>query len=168
MNLHLLLWWKKFLFSRAFMNLHLYKIQEPQRISFLAQNFFTRLSGVWGEGLIFVEIIWKLGDNWVFHKMFKQEALFFCNALWKINFCIYLLIHKKKTFSSKKNYLFGFGLGTSFLFLNQYTESKHSLSLLIKRDYLQHEWPMISTKDVKAPEKDLAESYQYKMKWKCL
>lgn len=53
------------------------RYKNHRKISPLAQDFFTRLLGAWGEGLIFIEIIWKLGDNWVFYKMLKQEVLLF-------------------------------------------------------------------------------------------
>lgn len=50
--------------------------------SWSAQDFSARLLGAWGGGLVFVEIILKLGEKWVFHKVFKQQALFvFCNTL---------------------------------------------------------------------------------------
>lgn len=43
------------------MNLYQYKIHEPQRISFLAQDFSTRLLGAWDEGFIFFVCV--CGDN---------------------------------------------------------------------------------------------------------
>lgn len=90
------------------------------------------------EGLF----LWRSSDeNCVFHTRFEQQALFFFLQYVVKKLCIYLLTDKLKMCCSyyKSNYLFRFGLGTNFLFLNQYTENKHALSLLIKRDYLQHD-----------------------------
>lgn len=116
--------------------------------------------------LVFVEIFWwKLGFP---HKVQAQALFFFLQYIVK-NKIVHLSPHtQEKTCCNyyKNNYWFRFGLGTNFLFLNQYTQNKHALSLLIKRDYLQHDWPKTSTKDIKAPEKSLAESYRHKMKWK--
>lgn len=136
--------------------------------SWSAQDFSTRLLGAWGGGLVFVEIIWKLGENWVFHKMLKQQALFVsCNTLWEKKLCIYLLLHKKKYSAIITRTTTCLDLDWN-LSPSKCTKSKHALSLLIKRDYLQHDWPKTSTKDITAPEKSLAESYQHKMKWKLL
>lgn len=122
---------------------HLKQIQKCPLNFFKYLTDLTQTMKVWG---LLGGLGWRTcfcGDNLTIASQlsFPQNvqstitSFFFLHCIMKNKFMPLSPHTQEKTFGSyyKNNYLLGFGLRTSFLFLNQYTESKHALSLLNKK-----------------------------------